>query len=76
MAAVRIIGPKPLVLSEGHCLILSLPRTTTKQDPDFGKHSVWVTNEQGSTIGLNWAQQAFRCRATWAQQKMGVDEKG
>ena len=56
MAAVRIIGPKPLVLSEGHCLILSLPCTTAKQDPDFGKHTVWVPNEQGSTTGLNWAQ--------------------
>ena len=36
--------------------------TTAKQDPDFGiKHNVWANwvpnaSEQGSTIGLNWAQ--------------------
>jgi hypothetical protein len=31
-------------------------KIANKKDPDVGKFNVWIPNEVGSTIGLNWAQ--------------------
>jgi hypothetical protein len=31
-------------------------KITNKKSADVGKYNVWVPNEKGSTVGLNWAQ--------------------